>query len=137
MKQKQKIDWIIHFVANGEICECCGETVSGFPEYMANAHTHGMERYGHLDFQIVLAMDPYVVGTILNNMGCRVQNGEKFKSGDILSDVLAGDYDVHLLEVEETGRNVLRIILPDPENRFPGDKKCEYPYNRQKNFKTE
>lgn len=78
MKEKQKIDWIIHYVANGE----------------------------------------------------------KFKSGDILSDVLAGGYNVLLLEIEETGRKVLRILLPDPENRLPGDKLCTYPYNRQAKFKT-
>lgn len=133
---KQKIDWMIHFEANGEICACCGEIITGFPEYMANAHTHGMSKYGHLDFQIVLALPPNVVGTILNDMGLRVQAGEKFKSGDILSDVLADGYSVRLVEVEETERRVLRIMLPDPENRFPGDKGCEYPYNKQKDFKT-
>ena len=133
---KQKIDWIIHYVANGEICACCDEIITGFPEYMANAHTHGMEMYDHLDFQIVLALDSYTVGTILNNMGLRVQAGEKFKSGDVLSDILADGYDVHLLEVEETGRRVLRLLLPDPENRFPGDKNCQYPYNKQTEFKT-
>ena len=133
---KQKIDWMIHFEANGEICACCGEVITGFPEYMANAHTHGMEKYGHLNFQIVLALDSYTCGTILNNIGLRVQTGEKFKSGDILSDVLADGYSVQLVEVEEAERRVLRIMLPDPENRFPGDKGCEYPYNKQKDFKT-
>lgn len=133
---KQKIDWIIHYVANGEMCDCCGKVEAGFPEYMTNAHTHGLEKYDHLDFQIVLAMDPQIVGTLLNDMGLRVQAGEKFKSGDILSDVLAGGYDVLLLEVEETGRKVLRIILPDKDNCFPGDKRCSYPYSKQASFET-
>lgn len=49
----QKIDWVIHLVANGA-CDECGEIETGFLPYMCNAHTHGLERYGHLDFQMVL-----------------------------------------------------------------------------------
>ena len=135
MKQ-QKIDWIIHVIASEEFCELCGKMEKNFPDYMANMHTHGMEKYGHLDFQIVLDIPSNVAGTILNDMGLRVQAGEKFKSGDVLSDILADGYDVHLLEVEETGRRVLRLLLPDPENRFPDDKDCQYPYNKQAKFKT-
>lgn len=46
----QKIDWLIHLVANGA-CDECGEVETDFLPYMCNAHTHGLERYGHLDFQ--------------------------------------------------------------------------------------
>lgn len=135
-KQNQKIDWIIHHVVNGAACDCCGEIEESFPEYMCNAHTHGLERYGHLNFQIVLAMDPQIIGYILNDMGLRVQSGVKFKSGDVISDALAGGYNIRLLEVEETGRKVLRILLPDENNRFPGDEDCQYPYSQQENFNT-
>ena len=136
MKQKQKIDWCIDYCANGIPCACCGEIETSFPEYMANAHTHGLEKYGHLNFQIVLALLIHVVGKILNDIGLRVQAGEKFKSDDVLSDALADGYNIRLLEVEEGGRKVLRILLPDPENHLPGEKFCKYPYNRQANFRT-
>lgn len=49
----QKIDWLIHLVANGA-CDECGAVETDFLPYMCNAHTHGLERYGHLDFQMVL-----------------------------------------------------------------------------------
>lgn len=132
---KQKIDWIIHFVVNGAMCDCCGEVENSFPEYMCNAHTHGMEIYGHLDFQIVLALDPQITGALLNDMGLRVQAGEKFKAGDVISDLIS-NYDVKLVEAEETGRTVLRILLPDKNGLFPGDDGCEYPYSQQQCFLT-
>ena len=134
--KEQKIDWIIHFVVNGESCDCCGKVEDSFPEFMCNTHTHGLEKYDHLDFQIVLALPPEIVGHLLNGLGLRVQAGEKFKDGDVISDLLANNYDVHLVEVEETERRVLRLLMPDPQNRFPGDAECDYPYNQQKDFKT-
>ena len=37
----QKIDWLIHLVANGA-CDECGEVETDFLPYMCNAHTHGL-----------------------------------------------------------------------------------------------
>ena len=128
--KKPKIDWIIHFVANGVACDCCNKVENSFPKFMCNAHTHGMGKYNHLDFQIVLHLAPEIIGTLLNDLGTRVQNGEKFVTGDVWSDILVG-YDVKFVEVYETDRTVLRVLLPDKNNRFPGDEGCEYPYNQQ------
>ena len=136
MNKEQKIDWIIHHVVNGVACDCCGKVEDSFPEYLCNAHTHGMGKYNHLDFQIVLAMPPELIGHLLNDLGLRVQAGQKFKDGDVIDDLLANGYLMRLVEVEETGRNVLRVLIPDENNHFPGDKECHYPYNRQKKFKT-
>ena len=52
---KNNIEWIIHLCANGN-CDECGKREEGFLPYTCNAHTHGMERYGHMDFQLVLNM---------------------------------------------------------------------------------
>ena len=51
------IDWIIHLVANGA-CDECGKEEKGFLPYTCNAHTHGMEKYGHPDFQVILSLPP-------------------------------------------------------------------------------
>lgn len=51
------IDWIIHLVANGA-CDECGKEEKGFLPYTCNAHTHGMEKYGHPDFQVVRSLPP-------------------------------------------------------------------------------
>ena len=55
---KSRIDWIIHGCANGVVCEYFGETENGFLPGTCNFHTHGMEKYSHLDFQMTLAYPP-------------------------------------------------------------------------------
>lgn len=122
----QKIDWVIHLVANGA-CDECGEIETGFLPYMCNAHTHGLERYGHLDFQMVLFLPTEEIGRILNTLGLRVQSGERFRSGDMVSGIYE-DCDVRLDEYEETGRKVLRVIIPDANNIFPEEGDCMLPY---------
>lgn len=122
----QKVDWIIHLVANGA-CDGCGKSETGFLPYMCNAHTHGMERYGHPDFQMVLRVSDREIMRILNTLGLRVQAGERFLPGDLVSGIYE-DCDVRLDEFEETGRNVLRVIIPDKNNIFPEDKDCMPPY---------
>ena len=122
----QKIDWVIHLVANGA-CDECGEIETGFLPYMCNAHTHGLERYGHLDFQMVLFLPTEEIGRILNTLGLRVQSGERFQSGDMVSGIYE-DCNVRLDEYEETGRKVLRVIIPDANNIFPEEGDCMLPY---------
>ena len=63
------VDWIIHLVANGA-CDECGKEEKGFLPYTCNAHTHGMEKYGHPDFQVVLSLPPREIGRILNTLCC-------------------------------------------------------------------
>ena len=89
-----------------------------------------MAKYGHQDFQLVLYLHPNQMGYVLNNLGLRVQAGERFKAGDLVE----GIFDrcpLRLDEAEESGRKVLRVIIPDDQNRFPEDPECEYPYSYQ------
>ncbi len=118
----QKIDWIIHLVANG-VCEECRREEHLFLPYTCNAHTHGMERYGHPDFQLVLAYPPEEICRILNTMGLRVQAGEQFQAGDMVSGIYE-DCDVRLDAAREDGRNVFRVVVPDKYNRFPEEEGC-------------
>lgn len=124
-----EINWIIHFVANCE-CDECGDSESGFLPYACNAHTHGMEEYNHQDFQMVLRLPPEEIGRILNTFGLRVKSGEKFKDGDMVSGIYE-DCDVRLQEFDETGRKVLRVIIPDADNIFPEDENCNEIYKLQ------
>lgn len=129
-KAVPKVDWVIHYVCNGAKCADCGEVESGFIEYACNAHTHGMESYNHPDFQVVLNLGPNEVGRILNTLGLRVQAGEKFKDGDMVKGIYE-DCDVRLTEFTETGRKVLRVVIPDKLNQFPEEKDCIWPYTNQ------
>lgn len=124
------VDWIIHLVTNGMECAECGKVENPFLEHACNAHTHGMEKYGHPDFQMVINASPKDISYILNTLGKRVQNGEHFKPGDMVSGIFL-DCDVRLDAFEECGRTVLRVIIPDGQNRFPEDAGCTYPYSIQ------
>ena len=119
---KPEINWIIHCVANGASCECgCAEDCM-LPR-TCNAHTHGMEQYGHPDFQLILRYDFREICRILNTLGLRVQAGEKFKAGDLVEGIYE-DCPVRLDEYHETGRILLRVVIPDKNNKFPEDVNC-------------
>ncbi len=80
-----------------------------------NIHTHGMsENFNHPDLQLVIGLPEHTTNGILHNFADRIKAGEKFKAGDRVSKIV-GKYDVLLVEREECGRKVLRIILPDPK----------------------
>lgn len=116
-----ELNWIIHLVYDD-----IGE--GG----MTNSHTHGMEQYGHPDFQVVLPFPTEHIGYLLNTMGLRVQMGERFKDGDLVQG-LYEDCSVRVSEFIETGRTVLRLIIPDKHNRFPEDPECDDRYKIQIN----
>ena len=125
-----KPDWIIYIVGNGNACQDCGKIENPFPKYICNAHTHGMKKYGHPDFQLVIHMSQANIGYVLNTFGLRVQSGETFRSGDLVEGIFE-DCPVRLHEFEESGRKVLRVIIPDSCNRFPEEPECAYPYKFQ------
>jgi len=124
---KKRIDWIIHMVANGACCAECGEVENSFKPYLCNAHTHGMARYGHPDFQMVLHTSPEEIMRILNSFGLMVQNGAKFKDGEYVAGIYE-DCVVRLKRFRECEREVLRVIIPDGDNVFPEDPLCKEPY---------
>ena len=126
---RTKIDWIIHCVANGA-CDECGTEENSFIPHACNAHTHGMARYNHLDFQIVLDYPHQEIARILNTMGLRVQSGERFKAGDFVEGIYL-DCSVRLDEAKECGRAVLRVVIPDKYNIFPEDERCMERYRVQ------
>ncbi|MCD8109990.1 MAG: DUF4262 domain-containing protein [Clostridiales bacterium] len=127
---RENPDWYIHLCANGVACECCGEIEDGFRELMCNAHTHGLERYNHPDFQMVVQYPAEAIGYVLNEFGYRVRSGERFSNGEIVEGIFT-DCPVRLEEAVEMDRTVFRIVIPDGENRWPEDPECEYPYSAQ------
>jgi len=112
------VDWIIHMVID-----------SDGPGGIRNSHTHGMERYNHLDFQMVLPLSQEQTMQLLNTIGREVQSGKRFQPGQYSGEVFSCDFRLELHR--ETGRDVLRLIFPDPQMRFPEDSLCETPYKYQ------
>lgn len=126
----KSVDWIIHLVANGVVCEVCGKTENSFIPGFCNAHTHGMEKYGHLDFQMVLRCQDAEITYILNSLGRAVQNGARFSDGQYVTGIFE-DCAIQLKEFKECDRTVLRVIIPDKNNRFPDEFGCQLPYALQ------
>ena len=118
-----KIDWIVHYVSNNVCCDECGKREDSFLPCLCNAHTHGMKKYNHLDFQIVLDLGAQEVCRILNELGRRVRAGHRFTAGEMIPGVYE-DCDVRLDIAEETGREVYRVIIPDRNYLFPEDPLC-------------
>lgn len=73
----KNVDWIIHYILDNP----------GPYPYLCNAHTHGMEKYRHPDFQMVLNLPQEHICYLLNTMGMRVQGGETFHDGDMVSGI--------------------------------------------------
>lgn len=63
-------------------------------------------------------------------MGLRVQNGERFRAGDYVSGIYE-DCPIRLDAFEETGRTVLRVVIPDKYGVFPEDENCMETYKLQ------
>ena len=121
------VDWIIHLVKNGNVCEECGDVEMGLLPNACNSHTHGMERYNHLNFQLVLNYSNEEIMRILNTLGCMVRDGFRFEDGDLIEGIYL-DCPVKLKLFNETERSVLRVIVPDKYNKFPEEAGCMVEY---------
>lgn len=103
-----------------------------------NLHSHEFEKIPdspHPDFQVVMPISPetgvYVLGSVVQwalNRTEQIETGVSYE--DILEPNQAGQsVPLQFVEAEETGRRVLRVILPDPQMRF--GQLAEAPYSEQ------
>lgn len=83
----------------------------------ANAHTHGFEEtWHHPDIQIAYPLPGQVAHGIFWTVVGHLKEGKRYEPGIRYSDILQ-NYDVMFAWAQEGGRRVLRMILPDEENR--------------------
>ena len=119
---RSEIDWVIHYCANGVKCDCCDKFVTNYLPMMCNMHTHGLEKYRHPNFQIVLDFPMEISGRILNALGMSVKHGEVYKAGETVG--FPDGLVVKLAEFQEEDRKVLRIWFPDKHGFYPDDLDC-------------
>ncbi len=114
----KKSDWIIHYVTIGD----------DKYKYIVNIHTHGLNKYNHKEFCMVLDIGS-ICSEIINSI-CHdvVFNGKIFSEG-IYSGISENKYNIEIISLPNDP--VLYIILPDENNKLPSDKDCQYPYNQQ------
>jgi len=126
-----KLKWIILIESNDTICTECGKKEQNFIPFACNATTYGLVKlFGHKEFQLVIKYPKKEILYILNTLGLRVQAGEKFSDGDIITGIYE-DCSVKLVEFEDAGQKVLRVIVPDKYCRFPDDPLCMDEYKHQ------
>lgn len=102
------------------------------------SHTVGLEKnFNHPEFEIY-GLSEEIETLFLNELASRVKAGQKFKRGDVLTD-LVEDYELILVinpsdpksEISLTN-NRLRIIWPDSNHLYPWDNDCEEECGRQR-----
>lgn len=94
-------------------------------------HTHGLkENFNHMDLEIVLPIDPVIAYSVINGMVEQIREGETFED-KLVSDRVIQNYDVQLVRVNADDRELLRIVLPDVNGKFPSDKDCADIYKNQ------
>lgn len=97
---------------------------------LANIHTHGLvENLHHTDLQIVLKLDEETAGTLLHSIIENIKGGYTYYEGR--SNKVIEDLEVEFKKFKEDGRDVLRLIIPDQDGRFPNEEGCSEPYSKQ------
>jgi hypothetical protein len=82
-----------------------------------NAHSHGMESFDHLDFQLIVPLPNHIAHNIISTLVERVKSGERFFDGQRLDKIIQ-NFEVKLIEATESDRKVFRIVLPDPNGKL-------------------
>lgn len=103
-----------------------------------DSHTHGLkENFNHIDLQIVLPIEPNLINSIIHSMVTQIKEGETFED-KIISDKVIANYDVQLVKIKDSdNRELLRIVLPDINGKFPCDEDCADIYKNQLDDLTE
>lgn len=100
-------------------------------EILWSHHTHGLkENFNHMDLEIVLPIHPQMAGGVIHGMVEQIKNGESFED-KLVSDKVIQNYNVQLVKVSDEYRELLRIVLPDENGKFPSDKDCAEVYKNQ------
>lgn len=129
-KQNNLFEWLVIATMNGEKCSICGKKANEFKPGLCWFNTHGLFRFGHPEFEMVVQLHPQVMARILNLLGLTVKLGEKFEEGAKI--YFEGvDKEFHLKEFHLDGKRYLRLIVPDHNGRYPEDEGCEYPFSLQ------
>lgn len=100
-------------------------------EILWSHHTHGLkENFNHTDLEIVLPIDPQIVGSVFHGMVDLIKDGESFEN-KLTSDKVIKNYSVQLVKVSDGQRDLIRVVLPDVNGKFPSDIDCSDIYKNQ------
>jgi hypothetical protein len=96
-----------------------------------NFHTHGiLEKFGHLDFQVVIPLKPELVHGIFWDLVDQIISGKKFEEDKEYAGIIK-NYNVMFRNFCEGDRNVLRLIFPDENGLYPFEQGCNLAFSVQ------
>ena len=97
----------------------------------ADSHTHGLKKSrNHPELQAVLPLHPDILHQILHNAVRVIDTGEHLQNDTYISGIL-DTYKVHIRSYMGEKGSYFRLILPDPNGKFPGDPGCNPLYKGQ------
>ena len=126
----EKPNWIIHYVT-----PTVDELQSPdyfYEPYFSSIHTHGLDKHGHRDLCLSIAIPPETACTLLNSLGMRIANEEEIFEEGIRTDILANGMKVKFISFDNDP--TLYIIFPDKNGKLPDDCDCEEPYSLQEKY---
>lgn len=96
-----------------------------------DCHTHGLKNSRHHSELQIMIPDLnnieliYQAGTnVIYDFIDRIDNGRKFKDGDLVGGFLPNDYKLKLKKYISDGEEFLRILIPDDNGHFIDDENC-------------
>lgn len=110
------VDWNIHYVFMEDAEEGT----------YADIHTHGLNNHGLPELCLVIAIHQDQAADVLNTLAMRAVAGDIILHEGVTKDVLADGYRCRIIRFK--GENKLYIILPDENNRLPGEPMCMKPF---------
>lgn len=119
-KEQQKLPWKIHYVTNSDDVRDWQDVPQVFFDGMCDAHTHGLNKFGSLELQIVLDLGPEVIGVMLNLLASAIVSGDFVPEENMQIDGLIPKMVVRVNKAKDAEDNdVWRIVFPDNEGNFP------------------
>jgi Domain of unknown function (DUF4262) len=100
--------WVAHFVFDD----------GDFPN-RTNYHTHGLaDNFQHADLQICLHIQPKIAHGLFAAAVKNIKNGVVYQAGKEYDQILTGGFTVKFIEVQETDRTLLRMLIPDENGKY-------------------
>jgi hypothetical protein len=126
-KQMEDYGFYIHLVPDS------------FPDRrLINAHTHGLQSFGHLDLQLVLNIGEQNIKGIFHRCVELIKQGRQFGRMDnghcIDESEIAHGYLTRFISAIEDDRPVWRLVVPDKAGNLDENKLAE-PYSLQYRFR--
>lgn len=93
-----------------------------YSDNLPSIHTHGFkETYGEYDIEIILPLTMHVAKGIFDRIKFKYESGESIQPYKYYRDIIQNYSVVFVEAIDENGRNILRLLLPDIHGRMPYD----------------